>query len=620
MLKTVLKEHRQGQVKYHHSNQGTFHYSVKRDRAIAFIESFARCHCENLPDRKVMRLPSYMDVATIYQAYKEAVPFQNQLSERGFYHIFQTVFGKPFRDNLDKPRITFQSRHTHPVCTDCAKIQVICQGVKSATEQVYAESRKKSHMLEVKKKYLKVCERKELSIRFPDDFLYLTFDDIDQSKIKSPFQLKNTKECVGLLRLNNHCTGVIAYNGKLDNDCAVFSFLNNNQFPQDSNKTISILFDVLSHLQGKLGQLPRKLFVQTDNCPRDLKNQFVFSFYWTLVDLHIFEEVMVSHMPIGHTHGEVDQMFSVFASHLRKVELPTFESLLIELKSIKINSSPVMVKEMKFSTDFVKRASPSLLNIEGHSSFEQFKFRRENDRTTMYVKADELESSWQFGSGVKLYNQLPNFSNLSVAPFREHSEYSDIFSSVWTKYIPTLNGKFSDFEISEIKCNWERRINWLIELDTGDFTAFDIFLLKPVVVEDIEIPPEIPLKEPTLKATFHPPDFRDFSIDDLVKDCSVVLYTKSKSTRPWIGIFVERCEDQSCIKVQWLKKHNKFYIPDNLMDGSPYISVVEVETVMFSHVMSNVSHSNDRLGPYILDRESKKSIAEAYIERDRSLK
>jgi len=140
-----------------------------------------------------------------------------------------------------------------------------------------------------------------------------------------------------------------------------------------------------------------------------------------------------------------------------------------------------------------------------------------------------------------------------------------------------------------------------------------------VVVEDIEIPPEIPLKEPTLKATFHQPDFRDFSIDDLVKDCSVVLYSKSKSTRPWIGFFVERCEDQSCIKVQWLKKH-KFYSLDNLMDGSPYISVVEVETVKFSHVMLNVSHSNDRLGPYFFDRESKKLIADAYIERDRSLK
>ena len=45
----------------------------------------------------------------------------------------------------------------------------------------------------------------------------------------------------------------------------------------------------------------------------------------------IFEEVLMSNMPPGHTHNNVDQMFGVFASHLKKVEIPTFESLMNEL-------------------------------------------------------------------------------------------------------------------------------------------------------------------------------------------------------------------------------------------------------------------------------------------------
>ena len=85
-------------------------------------------------------------------------------------------------------------------------------------------------------------------------------------------------------------------------DSCVFVYRNSSL--SDSNKTISILFDVLTHIQHLIGKLPRKLFIQTDNCPRDLKNQFVFSFYWALVDLNIFEEILVSHMPVGHTHGE----------------------------------------------------------------------------------------------------------------------------------------------------------------------------------------------------------------------------------------------------------------------------------------------------------------------------
>ena len=43
---------------------------------------------------------------------------------------------------------------------------------------------------------------------------------------------------------------------------------------------------------------------------------------------------------------------------------------------------------------------------------------------------------------------------------------------------------------------------------------------------------------------------------------------------------------------------------------------MEVESIMFSNVLSNVSRSNDRKGPYVLSREAKKLIQDAYIERD----
>ena len=63
-------------------------------------------------------------------------------------------------------------------------------------------------------------------------YLHLSFDDIDQSKIKSPYNLQNTKECSGLLKLNNHCTGMLIHNGKFVNDRVVMAYLNTNQYPQ----------------------------------------------------------------------------------------------------------------------------------------------------------------------------------------------------------------------------------------------------------------------------------------------------------------------------------------------------------------------------------------------------
>ena len=102
---------------------------------------------------------------------------------------------------------------------------------------------------------------------------------------------------------------------------------------------------------------------------RDLKNQLVLAFYWVLVETGVFEEVVVSHMPVGHTHADVDQIFSIFASKLRRMELPTFESLLIALKTILIDSQPLIVKEMLYTTDFTSHISPLLQPISGHTAF-----------------------------------------------------------------------------------------------------------------------------------------------------------------------------------------------------------------------------------------------------------
>ena len=232
LIKTVVREHCAGQTRFYHKNKGNYYHSEKRDRAISFIKNFSKIHCENLPDREIRRLPSYMNIVTIYTSYTENVAPALQLKARSFSHIFQTVFGDVYREPLGQPRITFLPRHSHPICNECDKISYMCKNAKTESERNYSEKRKRAHMQEIRQKYLECCDRKELALRFPEDYLHLSFDDIDQSKIKSPYNLQNTKECSGLLKLNNHCTGMLIHNGKFVNDRVVMAYLNNNQYPQ----------------------------------------------------------------------------------------------------------------------------------------------------------------------------------------------------------------------------------------------------------------------------------------------------------------------------------------------------------------------------------------------------
>ena len=57
-------------------------------------------------------------------------------------------------------------------------------------------------------------------------------------------------------------------NGGFESDRRIMSFINSDQFANDSNKTCEVLMKVLEFCQEKLKKLPKNLFIQTDNCSK----------------------------------------------------------------------------------------------------------------------------------------------------------------------------------------------------------------------------------------------------------------------------------------------------------------------------------------------------------------
>ena len=624
LLNTVLKEFEGGQRKYCHGNHGNDYMKPKRDSAIAFIHHFALVHCENLPDKSVLQMPSYMTIQTIYENYKEATLLHMQEGEREFYKIFHSYFGGPQRLNDFLPRVVFLPKSTHPICNECATISDLRKKASSTEEENYAVSRKRFHLVEIRRKYLNFTYRRDLPLRLPDEYLHIGLDDMDQEKIKSPKLLRNTKESSGMLKLNNHLTGVIVTNSKFVNDKLHYVYMNNDQFCQGSNKTISILFDVLKDVQNLIGKIPRKLLIQTDNCHKDLKNQLVLSFYYYLVEIDILDEVLISHMPVGHTHNDVDAFFSVIANKLKKVELPTFESMMKEIGDITLSGVKTVIKELQFCTDFVTAIEPFFQSIQGHTCFFQFKIRKENNKTALYVKQDELDDGWAFPTGVQLLRSpLPLSLNLSVGEFRQEHEYSEIFKSVWNKYIPTLSDRYDCEKVVEIKQMWEDRIKLLIDIKKDDYEPFDLKNLirsPPCCPSFIQTNPvQNSRRRATLRATFYEEDPISLTVQNLKTDSTLVVYCEVKRSRPWVCLLSEVVSSTE-VKVQWMKKErNGKYMPDNLPDGTPYTSVIDKDSIMFTDCMVNECVFDGRNGPYKFEKHMKRMIDGAYHERDKNL-
>jgi hypothetical protein len=114
-----------------------------------------------------------------------------------------------------------------------------------------------------------------------------------------------TKTSSGMFKQKYHLIGALVH-GR-----GAWVYTMSHRFPADPNVTIEVLQRVLADLSEESGgPLPKKLYLQLDNCVRENKNRAVMAYLCWLVQRRIFKEIHVSFLPVGHTHEDIDQVWS----------------------------------------------------------------------------------------------------------------------------------------------------------------------------------------------------------------------------------------------------------------------------------------------------------------------
>uniref|UniRef100_A0A8W8MK70 DUF7869 domain-containing protein n=1 Tax=Magallana gigas TaxID=29159 RepID=A0A8W8MK70_MAGGI len=133
------------------------------------------------------------------------------------------------------------------------------------------------------------------------------------------------------------------------------------QYPHDANLNLTVLLETLCEFKDALGT---ELHLQTDSAS-DNKNKTVLGFLGLPVRLGIFEECYLHMLPVGHTHEDIDSMFSNFSSSLKGdiMTLDAFQKL----------SYVERGKMVKLVWDFKGWMENSLIN--SHGLGDQFEFR-----------------------------------------------------------------------------------------------------------------------------------------------------------------------------------------------------------------------------------------------------
>ena len=110
----------------------------------------------------------------------------------------------------------------------------------------------------------------------------------------------------------------------------------------------------ISYIRFNFYPLPRNFYLNLDNYGGENKIRYVFSFLSLLTAKGIFEMVHFGFLMVGHTHEDINAMFSNFSKRLRTSQVHTFLDLmeLFTLSSY-LSPTPYLIEEVPNLKGFI---------------------------------------------------------------------------------------------------------------------------------------------------------------------------------------------------------------------------------------------------------------------------
>lgn len=171
-----------------------------------------------------------------------------------------------------------------------------------------------------------------------------------------------------------------------------FTFLEN--IKHGTNITIESLYRIFAHIRGQEGGLPKKVRIQLDNTAKQNKNKYMVGWMHWLVAMRTFDEIDLHFFPVGHTHADVDQMFSRLSVRLRHHDSRSRQELLYNVREgFHIPGLPDVhgehIERAANVSDFLEEDLSK--SIKWISTFQRFRFYRLDGR--VYVEGYETDMS-----------------------------------------------------------------------------------------------------------------------------------------------------------------------------------------------------------------------------------
>ena len=305
-----------------------------------------------------------------YVAYSEA-----NGQETASYSTFLRVANCVMKPGMRGGQLAYRKAGDHAQCDICWQLK---QEIRQAKDRKERESRNKAYVKHVLSQWLdRQCYwqhrstshasfqqlmemgSKMISGSIHSSAITVIQDGMDQAKFRVPRlnpQLRASKLSQRLYRPVLHILCSWAHGAQMT------FFVSHEDQPKDSVTSMEALSRMLSDLTNQHGTLPLTLHIQHDGTPREAKNQFFMAYVLLLTALQVFRQTTVSFLRPGHSHEDIDQIFSQVAAMMSHSSFSTPDDLLELLNGTCQSDNPGHAARLKKQKFQKIRASACMLD------------------------------------------------------------------------------------------------------------------------------------------------------------------------------------------------------------------------------------------------------------------
>ena len=434
----------------------------KTSSVIEFLRTYIDKHGQGIPNKEEVHFPRGMSRSFVYVEYlssftAEEISHGDHAALPTWYQVLNTHY----------PHLKFPNYSSFSQCNICNKLKSNIEKSEGRQREEYKKIRQ-IHLEQAaleRRKYRKHWDKAKSGN--PDKYMCMIIDGMTQNTTTLP-HYKRKPKWLAQNQYACHVQGVMVAGRR-----ATMEFAYHN-VKKDANMNITSLHQAIlreQQLRDEEGRPhPDVLYLQMDNVNTN-KSKLLFAYLSWLVDKNIFKKVKVNFLLVGHTHENIDQLFSRFSISLRAEDCLTLDELM-RCASRCLKKQPI-VKEVSCSFDWKEWFRGCTDDLNDLSYNHAFRISPKEEKVVVESRqyGENASGIWE-SSQIQVLKSHPGTSEPQIQSLEPLSDM-DMTSLI---YLQTQIEKNTEvcFFTEDLKNYWDSQVQFQREVTSGDLNISTI--------------------------------------------------------------------------------------------------------------------------------------------------